>query len=203
VVVVVTIYFFGNISAWRFMNVCFGVAFGVCLGAGILLEVVFITNERRCAADGFCPYGGRFPEIIKEIVPIVALVSLNFIAVIWLNVAAFAFPRPSSPKPIERFCAPCSPTSRAACYFFSFSALIGLTFFAWFAPIAIGNKKPHDSYDPLPFIGIIGGCSFFGLALLPVIVFLSSRCCQCTCIEKCFGDSDNYYYDPIPGDYYY
>jgi hypothetical protein len=200
IIVVVTLACFGNYSAWETMNISFGVALLFCAIAGGLLELVFFINKERCKADHFCPF--YFDDIIRVWAPVGALVSLHIVSFVWVHVAALAFPRASG-KPSERFCAPLSPTGRAACYFFSLAGIIALSFFAFWVPIAITFTHQSDSLSlsVSVFIAIIAGPLFACLALIPVIIFLSFLCCRCSCIEKTFDDHARAHanYSPIQG----
>lgn len=166
-----------DVSRWKLTNTVFGISFAWIFLTGLLIEIILVNNEKRCKEDPFCYLA--MDDYYTGYVPIAIFLPMTMLLFIWINVAACAFPHSSSK---ERFCMQSSAIGRSAWYFFGLSGIIILIFFAFFGPIQFTWGTMSDGMSFSQLLAIIAGPIFGIFALIPIIIFLSTLCCKCSCI---------------------
>lgn len=143
----------------------------------IPVDFILLYNKSQCTLENFCP-----SSMVTElktwgdiVLPIVISTGSVLIGLLWLSVAAFAFPMEDSK---ERFCAQFSPSSRAAIYLLGCASFPLLALPGILLPLRLGLDFHYDLDLLIVIITFSTAFSLLTVALLvwAYLVKFSSRC---------------------------
>jgi len=171
-------------STWNFTHIYFIASSVTIVVISVTVGIINFVNSVRCDDDPFCPYEELFWDRFEFLCWIL---SGCFIVncVVWVQVAAFAFPRPDDSEG-SRFCSTYSPKKRTIVYLLTWSMFVVSGFFAAFVPIIIFLRGGGDFI----FFHVTIMVPIFGVfALIPCFMVMCITCCDCClCLMKPFED---------------